>query len=133
MTKQELKKWVLNHQSEVCFGIALASAVGILIAAEKALRTTVDISVEALRPKEAVFEELRDLDISKAFAVVEYEDGDIGIIKDVLQVATRLAQQESTYYRYTNILIDNLPDDKVGVVTGAANLMKLAGLDVTIM
>ena len=87
----------------------------------------------ALDTSESPWDILLDKPISDAFATVEYSDGEVGIIKNVVDVATQLVKQNSDSYRYTTILVDNLPDDKVEVLNAAYGMLVDAGIDATLM
>lgn len=133
MTREEFKKWAIVHQNELYIAGIAIGVIGSSYIIGRASKV-VDTPIEDIPKIETIsFDELKDLDIKKSFAVVEYENGEVGVIKDVIKVAVKMLRQDSSYYRFTNILIDDLPDDKVSVVTGVATLMEKAGLNVTLM
>ena len=84
---------------------------------------------------EGPFDELLDKPIVKAFATVEYEDGEIGVIKNVAEVVGHMVRQgqDTDVYKYTDILIDNPAKEQMPCIFAATEMLKQGGLDVTLI
>jgi len=132
---EQLKKFVKDNEgllSVAFLGGCIAGYIGITVWEYKTYKTVTAKEWNKVTGK-GVFDELLEKPISKAFATVEYDDGEIGVIENVIKVSTKLLEQESDTYRHTNILIDNVPDDKIEIVNSVYGILHEAGLDVTLI
>lgn len=94
-TMEELKKTVQENKGTILATAGLVACIGgyagITIWEHKTLKT-VHTKDWLKVTGQSTFDELMDKKIVSAFATVEYEDGTIGIVKDIAKVANRLAE-----------------------------------------
>jgi hypothetical protein len=94
--KNELKKKA-NENKKTMMAIAIPAAciagyIGILVWEHKTFKTVTVKDWKKLTGQ-STFDELLDKKIVGSFATVEYEDGTVGIVKDILAVADKLIEQ----------------------------------------
>lgn len=91
----ELKKKVQDNKGTIVAATTLAACVGgyvgILVWEHKTFKT-VSVKDWQKMTGQSTFDELLDKKIVGSFATVEYEDGTVGIVKDILAVADRLKE-----------------------------------------
>ena len=124
----KIKKFVKENKTWMIAGFAVGW-IGMTIWEYK----HATLEAPTLDTSESPWDILLDKPIADAFATVEYSDGEVGIIKNVVDVATQLVKQNSDSYRYTTILVDNLPDDKAEVLNAAYGMLIDAGLDAVLI
>ena len=96
-TTDKVKKLVQEHPNLVSAGLiagSIAVYIGLCVWGDKHLKT---VSVEDWKKVtgEGVFDVLKtDIPIENAFATVEYADGSIGVIEDVIGVAELIAKRD---------------------------------------
>jgi hypothetical protein len=93
---EELKKKVQENKGAIVatagLGLCRASYAGIVIWEKKTFKTVTVKDWKKLTGQ-STFDELLDKKIVGSFATVEYEDGTIGVIQNVLDVAEKLIEQ----------------------------------------
>ena len=94
--KNELKKKA-NENKKAMMAIAIPAAciagyIGILVWEHKTFKTVTVKDWKKLTGQ-STFDELIDKKIVGSFATVEYEDGTVGIVKDILAVADKIIEQ----------------------------------------
>lgn len=94
--KNELKKKA-NENKKTMMAIAIPAAciagyIGILVWEHKTFKT-VPVKDWQKMTGASTFDELLDKPIVGAFATVEYEDGTIGIIRSVTEVAEKIGKE----------------------------------------
>lgn len=124
----KIKKFVKENKTWMIAGFAVGW-IGMTVWEHKHTQPEATL----LDTSESPWDILLDKPIADAFATVAYDDGEVGVIKDVVSVATRLAKQDFDSYKYTTILVDNLPDDKIEVVNAAYGMLIDAGLDAVLI
>ena len=94
--KNELKKKVQENKGTLTAVavpvICIAGYIGILVWEHKTFKT-VPVKDWKKLTGQSTFDELLDKKIVGSFATVEYEDGTVGIVKDILAVADKLIEQ----------------------------------------
>lgn len=94
--KKELKKKLQENKGGLIATAGLVTCVagyiGILVWEHKTFKT-VPVKDWQKMTGQSTFDELLDKKIVGSFATVEYEDGTIGIVRDILAVADKLIEQ----------------------------------------
>ena len=93
---EELRKKLKENKGKILATAGLvtcvAGYVGILVWENKTFKT-VPVKDWQKMTGQSTFDELLDKKIVGSFATVEYEDGTVGIVKDILAVADKLIEQ----------------------------------------
>ena len=93
----EFKKKVQENKGAIIATAGLAACIGgyigITVWEHKTLKT-VHVKDWKKITGQSTFDELLDKKIVSAFATVEYDDGTIGIVQDILAVAQKLTPEE---------------------------------------
>ena len=110
----ELKKKLKENKGTIIAAagmtVCIGGYIGILVWEHKTFKT-VPVKDWQKMTGQSTFDELLDKNIVGSFATVEYEDGTVGIVQDVVSVAKKVLNQQlppETIAEIENLCVQNL-------------------------